>query len=249
MVHAAARALARDLGQPEHNAAAGRRISAAQAPAAAPGGPVPASLPPSQEAEGMPAVAAVQSLLRSVTIPWGSKSTPNNVGLASNTEVTTLRNHKQRLYLFQSPGNPQWQVGAGLGRQPAACADGGRRRAALVGGWRGGRVWCSSGVQQLGVPAGPRFTTQAPFLPRFCCCCFAVVGPRRPAPCTVALALSSVLSNSPPGCDSFPFFPAPRVQGFDLSKADWAQLNGGVRKVPLTSKINAWWAGITPGTV
>jgi hypothetical protein len=58
----------------------------------------------------MPTIAAVQSLIRSVTIPWGAKSTPLNIGLASNTEVVTLRAHKQRLYLFQSPGNPQWQA-------------------------------------------------------------------------------------------------------------------------------------------
>ncbi|KAL4443731.1 hypothetical protein ABPG75_011468 [Micractinium tetrahymenae] len=62
-----------------------------------------------QETGGMPAIAVAQSLLRSVTVPWGAKGTPNGVGLGSNTEVIVLRAHKQPLYLFSSIGNPQWQ--------------------------------------------------------------------------------------------------------------------------------------------
>ena len=60
----------------------------------------------------MPSIAAAESLIRSMTIPWGSKSTALERGLASNTEVVMMRGHKQGLYLFKSPGNPQWQARA-----------------------------------------------------------------------------------------------------------------------------------------
>ena len=108
--------------------------------------------PAAQEAAGIPAIAAVQSLLRSVTIPWGAKSTAFNVGLASNTEVTILRAHKQGLYMFQSPGNPQWQVRT-LADANAQSAGNGCVWAKVAGEWGCGNCKCHADPQLRHIPA------------------------------------------------------------------------------------------------